>query len=206
MTGIFYENDKGQFVELEFREWVDYGYEQGWVKLPVTVESPSVTSRGSLIETWPLGSREWIRQAIDRHEVAKKRRRYRVDYNLLYDGSQSEWSGYYRFRVSTWFAIPFNRFIQSWGGSAKVYDQRSAPKILLPQETRRHLATYFYDEGSGRGDDREGYRCWCGWLTLGNDKRTGKSVRDHNFIGVDPLAASPRRPTPRGGSGVSRPR
>lgn len=59
-----------------------------------------------------------------RKERDKSGRRYRVEYDLAYDGGGSEWIGYYRTRLVAAVAIRFNRHIASWGGTAVLYDRR----------------------------------------------------------------------------------
>lgn len=60
----------------------------------------------------------------DRKPVAADRRRYRVDYDLAYDGGGARWTGYYRFATSARLAMVWNRWIASWGGTAILHDSR----------------------------------------------------------------------------------
>jgi hypothetical protein len=49
--------------------------------------------------------------------------RWRVDYNLVYDGGGTRWSGYYRFKAQALIAAWWNIHISAWTGTAFLYDQ-----------------------------------------------------------------------------------
>jgi hypothetical protein len=53
----------------------------------------------------------------------KSGRRYRVDYDLAYDGGGSEWSGYYRTHLGARIAAFYNYHLASYGGRAALYKQ-----------------------------------------------------------------------------------
>ncbi len=66
---------------------------------------------------------------IAKYPKAKRKRqhperRYRVRYDLAYEGGGSQWDGYYRSLVGASVAIFYNMNIASYGGSAKLYDRR----------------------------------------------------------------------------------
>ena len=54
----------------------------------------------------------------------KSGRRFRVKYDLVYDGGSAEWDGYYRTywgaRVAAWWHQHFS----SWGGTAILIDRK----------------------------------------------------------------------------------
>lgn len=50
-------------------------------------------------------------------------RRWRVDYDLTYDGGSVEWTGYYSKLVQAKLAAFWNVRVSSWGGSAFLTDQ-----------------------------------------------------------------------------------
>jgi hypothetical protein len=55
---------------------------------------------------------------------SKTDRRWRVVYNLAYDGGGSgEWNGYYRTLMGARIAKWWNVHISSWGGTALLIDQ-----------------------------------------------------------------------------------
>ena len=54
----------------------------------------------------------------------KTHRRYKVIYNLAYDGGGCEWDGYYRTLLGANIAIFWNLNLASWGGLYKLYDQK----------------------------------------------------------------------------------
>lgn len=51
-------------------------------------------------------------------------RRWRVDYDLFYDGGSGKWTGYYPTRALAKFAAFWNVRVGSWGGSAVLTDQQ----------------------------------------------------------------------------------
>lgn len=55
----------------------------------------------------------------------KSHRRYRVDYDLAYDGGGSRWMGYYRTSTGARIAAFWNYHFASWGGSAELVDQHA---------------------------------------------------------------------------------
>lgn len=65
----------------------------------------------------PSPSRE---ARLERRQSRAEKRRYRVDYDLAYDGGSSEWSGYYRTRVGAKIAAWWNVHVSSWGGTADL--------------------------------------------------------------------------------------
>ena len=82
---------------------------QGW---------PVASSRGSEAmseQLYPSPSRE---ARLERRRSRAEKRRYRVDYDLAYDGGGSEWSGYYRTRAGAKVAAWWNVHVSSWGGTA----------------------------------------------------------------------------------------
>jgi hypothetical protein len=50
-------------------------------------------------------------------------RRWRVDYDLAYDGGVTHWSGYYPNKAFAIIATWWNVSVSSWGGTAFLYDQ-----------------------------------------------------------------------------------
>lgn len=56
-----------------------------------------------------------------REPKPKTQRRYRVRYDLAYDGGGDQWEDFYRTRLGARFAIFWNRQFASWGGSAVLY-------------------------------------------------------------------------------------
>lgn len=65
------------------------------------------------IETYPK----------QRRKRDKSRRRFRVRYDLAYDGGGCLWDGYYRSRVGAAIAIFWNMHVASYGGSADLFDR-----------------------------------------------------------------------------------
>lgn len=64
---------------------------------------------------YPSPSRE---ARLERRQLRAEKRRYRVDYDLAYDGGGSEWSGSYRTRAGARVAAWWNVHVSSWGGTA----------------------------------------------------------------------------------------
>lgn len=58
----------------------------------------------------------------ERPEKGMSRRRWRVDYDLAYDGGGSRWSDYYRTRFGAKVSAWLNVRLRSWGGSAILFD------------------------------------------------------------------------------------
>ena len=54
----------------------------------------------------------------------KSHRRWRVEYDLLYDGGDQQWLGFYRTKAGACIAAWWHRIFSSWGGSAYLTDQR----------------------------------------------------------------------------------
>lgn len=52
-------------------------------------------------------------------------RRYRVRYDLAYDGGGAAWIGYYRTLRGARVAVWWNRNVASWGGIAEILDTQS---------------------------------------------------------------------------------
>lgn len=50
-------------------------------------------------------------------------RRWHVDYFLAYDGGGGEWTGYYRTLRGAKWAVWWNMYVRSWGGTAKIFDR-----------------------------------------------------------------------------------
>lgn len=50
-------------------------------------------------------------------------RRWRVDYDLVYDGGSSTWTGHYRTHRGARLAAWRNYHLSSWGGTADLTDQ-----------------------------------------------------------------------------------
>jgi hypothetical protein len=46
--------------------------------------------------------------------------RWRVDFDLAYDGGGSAWAQYYRTKLGARLSMFWNRFIASWGGKAEL--------------------------------------------------------------------------------------
>ena len=72
----------------------------------------------------------WPKPPSARRKARRRRveaRRFRVHYDLAYDGGGSEWDGYYRTRAGAVLAIWWNRHVSSWGGSAELYDRDAHP-------------------------------------------------------------------------------
>jgi len=51
----------------------------------------------------------------------KSHRKYRVCYNLLYDGGYVHWEGWYHFWILARLAIPLNMYVGAWEGKAVLY-------------------------------------------------------------------------------------
>ena len=71
---------------------------------------------------------EWERKLATYPKAKKPRlsakiRKYRVAYDLAYDGGSSKWDGLYRTLVGARLAIFWNRKVASWGGTAVLYDR-----------------------------------------------------------------------------------
>jgi hypothetical protein len=47
---------------------------------------------------------------------------------------------------------------------------------------RAHHASLVFYEGTGHGDDREMWVCWCGWWTLNTVPRDEKYAKRHNKL------------------------
>ena len=52
-------------------------------------------------------------------------RRWRVEYDLAYDGGGSAWTAYYRTRLGAVLARWWHYYLASWGGTAVVTDMRA---------------------------------------------------------------------------------
>jgi hypothetical protein len=63
----------------------------------------------------------------------KSGRRWRVDYDLAYDGGGTSWKGYYRTRWGARVAAWWNYHFASWGGSAVLVEQQQP----VPDDTNR---------------------------------------------------------------------
>lgn len=57
----------------------------------------------------------------------KSGRRWRVKYDLTYEGGGGEWSGYYRSKTMSFVCAWFNVYVASYGGTAIRIDQWSKP-------------------------------------------------------------------------------
>jgi hypothetical protein len=57
----------------------------------------------------------------NKKQKTESNRKWAVDYDLAYDGGGSAWTGNYRTKTGAKIALFYNRFIASWGGSAKLY-------------------------------------------------------------------------------------
>ena len=55
----------------------------------------------------------------------KSGRRYYVEYDLIYEGGSSEWTGHYRTLWGAFIALYWNRSWRSWGGTATLYENDS---------------------------------------------------------------------------------
>lgn len=64
---------------------------------------------------------------------APSHRRWRVAYDLAYDGGGAYWNGYYRTRIGALISTWWNVHISSWGGSALLIDQTKYRANLLGQ-------------------------------------------------------------------------
>lgn len=53
----------------------------------------------------------------------KSNRRYRVAYELCYDAGWAKWNGYYRTPFGARISIFYNTHVNSWGGTAKLYER-----------------------------------------------------------------------------------
>lgn len=62
---------------------------------------------------------------------SKSDRRWRVVYDLAYDGGGGYWNGYYRTLMGARIAKWWNLHISSWGGTALLIDQNQyrSPRI-----------------------------------------------------------------------------
>lgn len=69
-----------------------------------------------------------VRKSYPTHRPERdhSERRWRVRYNLAYDGGGSDWVGCYRTLLGAKFAVWWNRNVASWGGSADLVDTRAA--------------------------------------------------------------------------------
>ena len=63
------------------------------------------------------------KQLFQRPDKPTPNRRWRVDYDLAYDGGGTEWSGYYHTRPLALIAAWYHSYIGSWGGTAILFDQ-----------------------------------------------------------------------------------
>jgi hypothetical protein len=65
-----------------------------------------------------------VTQLYPRPKRDKSHRRWRVEYDLAYDGGGSGyWQAYYSNKLFALVATWWNVHISSWGGSAILYDQ-----------------------------------------------------------------------------------
>ena len=66
----------------------------------------------------------------------KSDRRWRVVYDLVYDGGGAYWNGYYRTLIGALVAKWWNLHFSSWGGTTLLIDQN---KYRAPQFTYNNL-------------------------------------------------------------------
>jgi len=59
-------------------------------------------------------------QLYPKHRIKKDKsnRKWRIEYDLAYDGGGEEWVGYYRTRLGAKISAFWNVHVSSWGGSA----------------------------------------------------------------------------------------
>jgi hypothetical protein len=53
----------------------------------------------------------------------KSHRRWRIEYDLAYDGGGGRWNGYYRTQLGARICAFLNLYVLSWGGGAILHDQ-----------------------------------------------------------------------------------
>lgn len=62
------------------------------------------------------------------YESARRNRRWRVEYDLAYDGGSSEFIEYYRTKIGAYIARFWNKHVTSWGGKAVLIDNHKKEK------------------------------------------------------------------------------
>lgn len=85
----------------------------------------------------PVWTNDWPRRARPQHNSA---RRWRVDYDLAYDGGGTRFTLYYRTRFGARWAAFWHEHVRSWGGTVKLYDQHATcrePERPLAHRARR---------------------------------------------------------------------
>lgn len=79
---------------------------------------------------WVSGAKRRARQ--ERRWDRAEQRRWRMEYDLAYDGGDggTEWDGYYRTKIGALIAAWFHLHLRSWGGSARLFDQRVEENVV----------------------------------------------------------------------------
>lgn len=72
----------------------------------------------------------------NRKQQRREQRRWSVEYDLLYDGGSSQWTGWYRSRATARMCAYWNVNIGSWGGSAHLIDHVYDPAPPVPKPPR----------------------------------------------------------------------
>lgn len=91
-------------------------FEKNFDKLEWEMANPTTK------KTVDLGEKIYPRTPRKRRD--KTGRRWRVDYDLAYEGGgDSQWSGYYRTRLGALISAWINEYVKSYGGNAVLYDQ-----------------------------------------------------------------------------------
>lgn len=70
---------------------------------------------------WVAGQKRTARAEL--RETRRARRRYRMHYDLAYDGGGSEFDQFYRTRFGARWSAFWHLHLRSWGGSAQLYDR-----------------------------------------------------------------------------------
>lgn len=46
--------------------------------------------------------------------------RWRVDFDLAYDGGGAAWTQYYKTKIGACFSMVWHKYVASWGGKAEL--------------------------------------------------------------------------------------
>lgn len=71
-----------------------------------------------MTKLYPKPRREEVRRL---KQLYREKRKWRVEYDLNYDGGSSIWTGYYRTLIGAKLLAFYNIRIASWGGTADLY-------------------------------------------------------------------------------------
>lgn len=86
---------------------------------------------------WRAGEKSADRKV---RKLAKKKRRAKfvVEYDLVYDGGGASWKGYYRTYFGSRIAAFYNLHFGSWGGKAELYPYpKPVPPPVIPPSKRK---------------------------------------------------------------------